>query len=107
MLRTLLTSVALVCACAAPAAAETITVATYNIEHFEDHFEGFEQSKRPEAKKEGLVKDLVDALRRSNDEDNWEVARVIRHKDFDPDILVIQEGCTQANLEYFNKRWLQ
>jgi hypothetical protein len=31
-------------ACFAPAAsAETVTVATYNIEHFEEHFEGFEQ----------------------------------------------------------------
>jgi endonuclease/exonuclease/phosphatase family metal-dependent hydrolase len=107
MLRSFIAFVALACACALPAPAETITLATYNVEHFEDHFEGFEQSKKPEARQPGLVKDLVDALRKSNDEDNWEVARVITHKAFNPDVLVIQEGCNQDNLEYFNKRWLQ
>jgi endonuclease/exonuclease/phosphatase family metal-dependent hydrolase len=87
--------------------AETITVATYNVEHFESHFEAFQTGKRPEAKQPGLVKDLVESLRHANDEDNWEVARVITHKAFNPDVLVIEEGCTQSNLEYFNKRWLQ
>jgi endonuclease/exonuclease/phosphatase family metal-dependent hydrolase len=92
-------------ACAA--GAETITVATYNIEHFEHHFLGFKLGKMKEAKQPGPFQEAVDALKHSNDKENFAVARVITHKAFNPDVLVIEEGCTQANLEYFNKRWLQ
>lgn len=94
---------------AAGAGAETVTLATYNVEHFEGHFRAHRLSKElPDARKtDPLVKDLLEEERRQNDEDNWEVAQVITDRRFRPDVLVIQEGCSQSNLEYFNKRWLQ
>ncbi len=95
------------CLMAANAPAETVTVATYNVEHFAKHFEAFHASKTPEGKQPGLVKDLLDELRKQNDEDNWEVAQVITDKGFNPDILVIQEGCAESDLSFFNRRWLQ
>lgn len=94
--------------CIAPLSrAETVTLATYNIEHFESHFLGFKLGKMKEAKQPGPFQEAVDALKHSNDKENFATARVITHKAFNPDVLVIEEGCTQANLEYFNKRWLQ
>ena len=53
-----------------------------------------------------MLKELLTSERDGDDEDNWELAQVITHADFNPDVLVIQEGCTQDNLNYFNKRWL-
>jgi endonuclease/exonuclease/phosphatase family metal-dependent hydrolase len=131
----------------APARGETITVATYNIEHFESHFEGHRLRKlaptattRPsgaagdttpaepadppptpeQAEKFALsgtgdatkpqdvnLKDVIADLKHQNDEDNWEVAEVITDERFNPDVLVIEEGCSQENLEYFNERWLK
>jgi endonuclease/exonuclease/phosphatase family metal-dependent hydrolase len=95
------------CLFAVQASAETFTVATYNVEHFENHFEAFRLGKTPEAKKDGPFKEVIEQLKHSNDEDNWEVAQVITSKFFNPDILVIEEGCSQSNLDYFNKRWLR
>ncbi len=43
--------------------------------------------------------DLLREERYQNDEDNWEVAEVIADPRFNPDVLVIQEGCSQENLE--------
>src|SRR5215207_3939091 len=108
MLRSLLTSIALVLTCAfgTTVRAETFTVATYNIEHFESQFEAFRLSKTPEATGSELVKQLLEEEKRQNEEDQWEVAQVILDKDFSPDVLVIEEGCSQSNLRYFNKRWL-
>jgi hypothetical protein len=50
---------------------------------------------------------LLRTLRRENDEDNWEVARVILNPRFNPDILVIQEGPDFSDLRFFNNRWMQ
>lgn len=86
--------------------AETITVATYNIEHFEERFEAYRLSKLEESKSSELIKQMVETERRQNEEDQWEVAQVISDPGFNPDILVIEEGCSQSNLRYFNKRWL-
>lgn len=105
--RGLLTALILTGGFAFPTPAETVTVATYNVEHFESHFTGYKLGKTPEAKKDGLLKEMIADERRQNDEDNWEVSRVITHPALNPDVLVIEEGCTQANLEYFNKRWLR
>ena len=99
-------SIALLC-CASLSHAEMITVATYNIEHFESHFLGFKLGKMKESKQPGAFQEAVDALKHANDKENFATARVITHKAFSPDVLVIEEGCTQSNLEYFNKRWLQ
>lgn len=92
--------------CANAQSTETITVATYNIEHFNSRFEGYRLSKLPEAQSSELVKDLVEAERRQNEEDQWEISQVISDPAFNPDVLVIEEGCTESNLKYFNKRWL-
>ena len=91
-----------------PANAETVTLATYNVEHFESHFRAHRLSKElsDAQKADPLLKDLLEEERRQNNEDNWEVAQVITDERFNPDVLVIQEGCSQSNLEYFNKRWL-
>src|SRR3954464_14718298 len=135
-----------------PASGQTIAVATYNVEHFESHFEGHRLRKvvpsattRPsrtagesaaadggpapepveppptaeQAEKNALsgageakrqqdvdLKELIDEVKHQNDEDNWEVAEVITDGRFNPDILVIEEGCSQENLTYFNEHWL-
>ena len=110
MLRPILTSCVLVFACAlgSPAAAETFTVATYNIEHFESHFAHYRLSKEPAVKDDPnpFLKEMLDEERSQNMEDQWEVATVIKDEAFNPDILVIEEGCSQSNLRYFNKQWL-
>src|SRR5688500_15728296 len=78
----------------APAAAETVTLATYNIEHFQDNFRAHELSKKlPRDISDPVLKDLLASEREGDDEDNWEVAQVITHPEFNPDVLVIQEGC--------------
>jgi endonuclease/exonuclease/phosphatase family metal-dependent hydrolase len=99
----------IVLALCADARAETVTLATYNIEHFEGHFRAHRltQEGKGRGDTDPLIKEMLQEERRQNDEDNWEVAQVINDERFSPDVLVIQEGCTQSNLEYFNKRWLQ
>jgi endonuclease/exonuclease/phosphatase family metal-dependent hydrolase len=95
---------------AAPLPAEDITVATYNIENFRQHFLAHRlATSRPSWMPRGNpeVTQLLDELRYANEEDNWEVAQVILDPKFSPDVLVIQEGCNQSDLEYFNKTWLK
>jgi hypothetical protein len=94
------------------ARAETITVATYNIENFKEHFlarrvaeeKVVNKIKDEEVRK--TVADMLAELRNANDEDNWETAQVILDPKFSPDILVFEEGCDQADLDEFNKKWL-
>jgi endonuclease/exonuclease/phosphatase family metal-dependent hydrolase len=110
MLRPLLTSFTLVAACAlgSPATAETFTVATYNIEHFESLFAHYRLTREPAVKNDPnpVLKEMLEEERFQNMEDQWEVATVIKDAAFNPDVLVIQEGCSQSNLRYFNKQWL-
>src|SRR6185369_15345802 len=87
------------------ATAGEITLATYNIEYFDRHFLAHHLSTN-DLVKSGPEKELFDELRKKNDEDNWETAQVILDPKFNPDILVIEEGCDQADLTYFNHRWL-
>jgi endonuclease/exonuclease/phosphatase family metal-dependent hydrolase len=88
--------------------AQQITVATYNIEHFAGHFLARRiATTRPSVAKNPEAQDLMESERRHEDEDNWETAEVILDPRFSPDILAIQEGCSQADLEYFNHRWLR
>ena len=87
------------------AAASEITLATYNIEYFDRHFLAHHLSTNPVVQS-GPGKELFDELRKKNDEDNWETAQVILDSRFNPDILVIEEGCDQSDLSYFNHRWL-
>jgi Endonuclease/Exonuclease/phosphatase family len=86
---------------------ETITVATYNIENFSTRFDEYHASTQPAMKEAGPeVKDLMSDLRHANDKDQWAVAQVILDPKFSPDILVIQEGCGQSDLSFFNHKWL-
>lgn len=78
--------------------AETITVATYNIELFQKHFT---PSTQP-IKDEELSRDL----RNLYDRENWALAQTILHPSFNPDVIVIEECCGQEELEKFNERWL-
>jgi endonuclease/exonuclease/phosphatase family metal-dependent hydrolase len=87
-----------------PAADPTITIATYNIENWKDHFVGHKMSQAPTTQR--LDRELINQERRQNDEDNWEIAMVISDPAFRPDILVVQEGCAENDLEFFNRRWL-
>ena len=83
-------------------------LATYNIEHFEDAFtqHRLTRDKAVNDNSDPLLKELLEEERRQNEEDQWEVSQVIADPAFNPDVLVIQESCTQSNLRYFNKRWL-
>jgi hypothetical protein len=104
---TLLTIVLLVVACASQRAAraEEIKVATYNVEVWSDSFKAHQASTQPVAR-DPAGAELLRILARENNEDNWEVAQMILDKNFDPDILVIQEGPDQSDLRYFNRRWM-
>src|SRR5688572_24689951 len=104
---TLLTVVLVLASAAADnaARAEEIKIATYNVELWGDSFKAHEASTQP-INKDPAGADLLRILRRENDEDNWEVAQTILDKNFDPDILVIQEGPDQADLRFFNRRWM-
>ena len=89
--------------------AEDIKVATYNIERWATNFEGHRMQTATRKAKESVderVSRLIQEERYQNDEDNWEIAQVILDKSFDPDMLVVQEGCGQSDLSFFNKRWL-
>jgi endonuclease/exonuclease/phosphatase family metal-dependent hydrolase len=97
-------------ACARGAAAqETITVATWNIENWHTNFEGhrMRQATRPATRP--VSEHELGVIRQEgyqNDEDHWEVAQVLADPAFSPDVLVVQEGARQADLEFFNRRWL-
>ena len=87
------------------ARAEDVTLGTYNVEYFDKHFLAQHLANQPIAR-DATGKEALDELRKKNDEDNWETAQVILDPAFSPDILVLQEGCDQADLTYFNHRWL-
>jgi hypothetical protein len=65
---------------------------------------GSGEAKRPQ---DVNLKELIEDVKHENDRENWCVAEVITDERFNPDILVIEEGCSQENLEYFNTRWLR
>jgi len=93
---------------ASPAAAETITLATYNIENFRMNFEAHRIAR--ELAKRAADPEMLEIIateRQQNDEDNWEIASVILDPRVSPDIIVIQEGCRESDLKYFNNRWLR
>jgi endonuclease/exonuclease/phosphatase family metal-dependent hydrolase len=86
--------------------AESVRLATYNIENFHGNFEAYrltQSTRNPTPQQQEEIRNRRD----EDDEDNWEIAETILDKNFQPDILVIQECCGQKDLEYFNDRWLQ
>lgn len=86
--------------------AEVVTVATYNVENWRTHFLGYklrEATLVPDAEANA---ELIRSLRESNDEDNWEVSKVLLDPAFSPDVVVFQEAAAKEDLEFFNRRWL-
>src|SRR2546423_7247 len=57
-------------------AAEEITLATYNVELFDHHFMAHHASTQP-ISKDPAAREILEELRKKNDEDNWETAQVI------------------------------
>ncbi len=85
--------------------ADTVRIATYNIENWRDHFQAFRDRDKPApATEEGRLARRVERFQ--NDEDNWEIAQVFLDPKFDPDIVVFQEGCSLDDAKYFNREWL-
>lgn len=93
-----------------PAFAEDIRVGAYNIEFFARHFLG--RSLTPSRSK-FLPKDdaeaelILDALKSNDDKSNWETSEVILDPKFLPDVMGIEEGCKQEDLDYFCHHWLK
>src|SRR5262249_18485181 len=84
---------------AEPTRGETVTIATYNVEVFHQHFLA---TTRPIEDH-----DLPARLRADADKDNWMISQVILDLKFSPDILVIEECCDQDELDKFNQQWLK
>ena len=89
---------------AKPAGAHPVRLMTYNVENWNFTFlpRAVLATTQP-----GLPDNVVEVLKNSKtkaDEENWEVARTIL--DVQPDVWVLQEGCKQDDLEYFNKSFL-
>ena len=88
--------------------AGVVKLATYNVENFREHFLGYKLLKV--AATQPVSEEMMDGLselRRMGDEKNWATASTILNADFSPDILVIEECCNEADLQFFNKRWLE
>lgn len=85
------------CAYSAETAAdkEQVRVGTWNVEHF---MKMFDQDRMPERSR-NMTEYYAD------DEDQYEVAAVLKAESFNPDIVVIQECCDQEMLEHFCKKW--
>lgn len=93
---------------AAPrAGAQTVRVASYNIENFRYNFMAFHllRDKSLEGAPPAL-RDLVERERREDDEENWEVASTLRDPSVDADILLLQESAGLEDLQFFNRQWL-
>lgn len=87
--------------------ADEVVVGTYNIENFRQNFQAAVLSTQPAITQALGDAEMLRQMQKEDDEDNWEVAQVIQDKDFNPDVLVFQEGCNQQQLELFNKKWLK
>ena len=90
--------------------AEVVTVATYNVERWQEAFPkktspATMPGVTPEAKE--AIRELEQRVIRKGQEDNWQVAMVMQSKEMNPDVIVFQECCDQKNLEHFNKRDLK
>ncbi len=91
----------------ARAGAETITITTYNVEHFASHFEAQHLTTQKFQKESDENKEIVENIRHDNDRINWATAETILNPAVNPDVIVFEECCNQKDLEYFNHRWLK
>src|SRR3954463_16439717 len=90
--------IALLLFCAPWSHAETVTVATYNIENF---YQRFAPTTQP------VDRELAARIRSMCDKANWITSQVILDPRFNPDVLVLEECCDQDQLDKFNKTWLK
>lgn len=85
----------------------TIRLATYNVEHFNDAFRGFHMERAAATQPASSeAADLIAYVKRANNEKQWEIAQVLLDPDFSPDVLAVEEGPEQSDLDFFNKKWL-
>ncbi len=93
---------------ASQAKAEEVRIATYNIENWQYRFDADKLEKRaatqPSWPQEFL--DLIAREKRENFKDNWGAQLVLEDPAVNADVLVIQEGPELADLEYFNRTFL-
>lgn len=86
--------------------AQEITVATWNIENFREHFEGHALNQK--FSRDDRSPELDEAIRLisfQNTEEQWEIASVIL--EMKPDVLMMQEAAAEDDLRYFNRKWLE
>lgn len=76
---------------------EKIVIATWNIEHM---MKMFDQEMMPQRSR-----NETEYFR--DQEDLYEIARTMNLERMNADVVLIQEGPTQAMLELFNKKWLK
>lgn len=90
-------------------AGERVRIVSYNVENWRENFQAAKLKKmaatQPSWPQEFL--DLINRELKEDDIENWEVARTLQNADVDPDILLIQEGCNQTDLNQFNSRFLK
>ncbi len=93
---------------AATAAPSQVRIVTFNIENWRNHFFAFKMNKRAATQPawDDDVKELIANARRDADTENWAAARAILDPSVKPDIMVIQEGCSLEDLNYFNTQFL-
>ena len=84
---------------AAGARAETITLATWNIENLQQRIEPTTQKITD--------RDLARRVKSNSDKELWMISEVILDPKLSPDILVVEECCDQDELDKFNKQWLK
>jgi hypothetical protein len=76
--------------------AEEIRVGSWNVEMF---MKMFDQDRMPLR-----AQDQTELFR--DEEDQYEVATVLKNPTFAPDIMLIEECCDEDMLNLFNKKWL-
>lgn len=113
MTRNFLVAIALVLTFATSALGESITVVSYNVQLFSQHFlhhrltgRGLRTALPDELRQHPQIKELLEDELVNNDRLNWLVSMVILDPKLSPDVIAFEECCSQSDLEYFNKRWL-
>lgn len=86
--------------------AGAVRVVSWNVENFSQNFTAYALEKKY-GQNDAIPDDLKEFIsyeRRADNEENYEVAEVI--KALAPDILCVQESATLRDLAYFNENWL-
>ncbi|MFT3785192.1 MAG: hypothetical protein QM770_03380 [Tepidisphaeraceae bacterium] len=91
------------------AGTQTVRVMTYNTENWSEVF--YARKLQKELKNHpdwpAEMKELITISSKAADSENWARARVILDDAAKPDILIMQEGCEQEDLNYVNTQYLK